>query len=292
MPNFGKSSFLLCIVIILLALCFCTFAGVDSFDTTPKNKPMSKPPKVAEPKGSGGMVRISSGTFMMGCLQEDSACENDEKPAHQVTVNSFWMDRTEVTNADYQKCVSAKACSGIDETSCMKFEGSTYKRGGSLDQRFIAVNLPVVCVSWEQARQYCQWAGKRLPTEAEWEYAARAGTTTKYGCGDDPSCLNATSWFAGNSENITHAVAQKQPNDWGLYDMLGNAWEWTADWYSADYYSFSPSDNPKGHLSGSSRALRGGSWIRNFNDLRISNRGLNSPSEGFNGIGFRCARDS
>jgi formylglycine-generating enzyme required for sulfatase activity len=171
-------------------------------------------------------VPIPGGTFQMGCSTGDYECDEDEFPRHSVTLSGFEMLETEVTQAQFE--------------AVMKWDPScNYGGGGGADS-------PVECVDWFRAKDYCEAIGGRLPTEAEWEYAARGGTTTKYYCGDAPECLNDIAWYDENSSVIKQPVRKKWPNAYGLYDMLGNVMEWTNDWYYSDYYYFSPSSNPQG----------------------------------------------
>jgi len=223
------------------------------------------------PAGPAGMVQILGGSFMMGCSPGDKECKDDEQPPHQVAINTFWMDAAEVTNAQYQQCVGAGKC-----------KSSKYAN----DAKWNEADQPVVGVDWNDANDYCQWAGKRLPTEAEWEYAACGGAIgPRYGN------VNSIAWYTNNSGNATHAVKQKEPNAYGLYDMLGNAWEWCADWYDGKYYSSSNSKNPKGPGSGTSRVVRGGSWYNNSGHARTSKRYSLDPAERYFHLGLRCSRD-
>ena len=237
------------------------------------------------PKDGLTYVWIPPGSFQMGCSPADSGCDGDEKPAHTVTITrGFWMGQTEVTQAAYQRVVG---------TNPSTFRG---------DRR------PAEQVSWDDANAYCAAVGMRLPREAEWEYAARAGRrASRYGH------LDAIAWYADNSGkqridstalwqsdrsnyftkvvangNRTHEVGQKQPNAWGLYDMLGNVWEWVADWYDANYYSQSPSQRPSGPSSGQERTLRGGSWLDLARFSRVSNRLRSAPGNRNGIVGFRC----
>jgi formylglycine-generating enzyme required for sulfatase activity len=208
-----------------------------------------------------GMVFVEGGTFQMGSNSGDS----DEKPVHTVTVSSFYMDKTEVTQAEYRKVMGKNPSyySGCDD-------------------------CPVEKVSWHDANEYAKKVGKRLPTEAEWEYAARGGNKSKGYRYSGSNGIDAVGWYDGNSGYKTHPVAQKQPNELGLYDMSGNVWEWCSDWYSDSYYRSSPKNDPQGPNSGSRRVLRGGSWSINDVDCRVANRGRRGPDYGDVSIGFRC----
>ncbi len=200
---------------------------------------------------------------MMGCSPGDSECGPEEMPAVRVTVNAFWMDAKLVTQAQHQKAIGANPShfSGCPE-------------------------CPVEMVSWDDAQRHCAKLGKRLPTEAEWELAARGGTTgARYGD------LDAVAWYEDNSEGKTHPVGQKKPNGYGLYDMLGNVWEWCADWYGDHYDGSSPALNPKGPASGRAHVLRGGSWSDIAKDIRASDRAWGIPTFRGDDSGFRCVRE-
>lgn len=228
-----------------------------------------------EALGEQGMVKIPAGDFMMGCSPKDYDCVGHvEDPAHNVTVSEFWMDETEVTVAAYRKCLEAGKCTAPSESPFCNWN----KPGRD--------GHPVNCVRWEQARDYCEWAGKRLPTEAEWEKAARGGTTTaRYGEMDE------VCWHSNNASGSTHEVGKKKPNAFGLYDMLGNVAEWCADAYQFNYYQSSPAKDPKGPGSedGEGRVIRGGYFSDTKNTMRVSERQnhLNDFA-----VGFRCARNA
>jgi len=207
----------------------------------------------------------------MGCSAGDGDyCSDREKPAHAVTLSSFKMLETEVTESQYSAVMG-------ENPSC------NYNTVGG-------PNNPVECVTWIQAKEFCEAIGGRLPTEAEWEYAARGGTTTRYYCGDSASCLGGIEWYSSNSEAKKNDVKGKTANAYGMYDMLGNVKEWTADWYDEGYYSVSPSDDPLGPASGSDRVIRGGFFISGDADLRVSYRGYFDPSYSNDRVGLRCAR--
>ena len=204
-------------------------------------------------------VWIPPGTFQMGCSVGDADCIDGEKPAHEVTImKGFWMGQTPVTQEAYQRVI------------------------GSNPSHFKGAQLPVETVNWNDAQSYCLAAGMRLPTEAEWEYAARGGSTgSRYGD------LDRIAWYNGNSEKTTHAVGQKHANAFGLYDMLGNVWQWVADWH-AEYPAGTQRD-PTGPASGQYRVLRGGSWDVIPWSARASFRNSLGPVLRLDVIGLRCA---
>lgn len=207
-------------------------------------------------------VLIPSGTFQMGSNDSDS-----EKPVHEVAVNSFLISKFEVTQGVWQKVIGSNP--------------SKFKKGD---------NYPVEQVSWDDCQEFCKKAELRLPTEAEWEYATRAGTTTKYYWGDKDD--GDYMWCAANSGSTTHPVGEKKPNGFGLYDISGNVWEWCQDWYEEGYYKNSPKDNPQGPSEGQDRVLRGGSWGTNGVNCRSGVRAWGVPSGRYNLMfGFRCVRD-
>ena len=212
-----------------------------------------------------GMVPIPAGSFMMGCVPGDSECEDDEKPQHRVTVNSFYMEKYEVTQAQYEKV--------------MVTNPSHFKDCGA--------NCPVESVSWNDAKAYCEKVGQRLPTEAEWEYAVRGGKDGEKFYSE----VGRIAWYSSNSGSKTHPVGQMLVNGYGLYDMTGNVWEWCSDWYDKKYYSSNPTNNPQGPGSGKYRVLRGGGWSYTTGSLRASYRDRLTPANGLNDGGFRCVRD-
>ncbi len=247
-------------------------------------------------------VRIPPGSFRMGCSPGDSQCDADEKPAHSVTLTKgFWMGQTEVTVGAYKRFAQATGRAMPPEPDV---------GGRSLNPGWKDELPPMSVVSWQDAAAYCGWAGGRLPTEAEWEYAARAGAVgPRYGE------LDAIAWYADNSgkeridaqriweqnlatfvprlrqnQNRPHAVGQKQPNGWGLYDMLGNVDEWVADWYGEDYHGVSNSPDPQGPQGGEFRVVRGGCWVNLPSFLRVSSRTF-QPGGTYKFQGLRCARE-
>ena len=215
-------------------------------------------------------VWIPAGTFQMGCSPGDSQCEDNEKPPHQVTITKgFWLGQTEVTVGAYKRFAPATG---------RQMPGAPTFNSGWLND-----SMPIVNVSWNDAHDYCMWAGGRLPTEGEWEYAARGGSKdARYGS------LDEVAWYDANSGKQTHPVGEKRPNGFGLYDVLGNVYEWVNDWYDEKYYQNSPSQDPSGPLSGQERVFRGGSLISTPGDNRVSSRVRNHPDLWFSSGGFRC----
>ena len=241
------------------------------------------------------MVLVPAGKFWMGCSARDSICQKDEKPGRKVYLDAFEIDRTEVTVAQYRACVRAGKCSKPDESECYVWAGSAWKKGAELSAAFKRDDHPVVCVNWNDATAYCGWAGKKLPTEAQWEKAARGTDGRVYPWGDDKaSCRYAVMDDGGKGCGTggTMAVGSKPSgaSPSGAFDMAGNVWEWTADWYGDSYYRNGPTKNPSGASGGSYRVLRGGSWNYNAAFLRTSNRDGFAPGNRSDYLGFRCAR--
>ena len=225
------------------------------------------------------MVVVPAGSFRMGDLNGGGA--DDEKPVHTVTIGeAFAVGKYEVTFAEWDACVAAGGCNG--------------RR--SVDAGWGRSRRPVINVSWDDAKRYVSWLSSRtgrryrLLSEAEWEYAARAGTTTKWSCGSSEGCLNAVAWYSANSGNRTFPVGAKVANAFGLYDMHGNVWEWVEDCWT-DSYAGAPSGGwawTSGDCSG--HVLRGGSWLIEPGKVRSANRNRIITGDRGYSIGFRIAR--
>lgn len=230
-----------------------------------------------EPQTPHGMIFVEGGCFQMGDIFVEG--ELDEKPVHEVCLDDFFIDSHEITQMEYEK---------VMEENPSRFRGDSN---------------PVEKVPWKDANNFCEKVGKRLPTEAEWEYAARErGKNVRFGTGTDIIESDIVNFDArakldleysevGKFIGRTLPVGSFKPNALGLYDMSGNVWEWVADWYGGQYYSISPRNNPKGPPSGEIRVLRGGSWNDNARNLRNTYRGWSNP-RWITLNGFRCARDS
>jgi serine/threonine-protein kinase len=229
------------------------------------------------------MRLVPAGEFSMG--SEDGGV--DERPVHPVYLDAFYMDKYEVTNAMYAACAAAGACTPPHDTS--SYSHASYYGNAAFD------NYPVIRVDWNQAKTYCEWRGARLPTEAEWEKAARGTDGRTYPWGNNaPTCSPANFHGYGKSDCIGDIVEVGSYPDgvspYGIYDLAGNVWEWVADWYNEHYYAHSPSRNPSGPESGKYRVLRGGSWHSYEYLLRASYRYRAAPDFWAFNIGFRCSR--
>ena len=234
------------------------------------------------------MVLIPAGSFQMG----SNDGELDEEPVHTVSISEFWMDKYEVTNGEYRKCVDSGSCRAPESVK------SSTRRSYYSDSRFD--NYPVIYIDWNQAKAYCEWKGGRLPTEAEWEYSARGGLEgTRYPNGDNINCSDANycrSSFCnqckgyGGKDDDTHPVENYAANGYGLYDMAGNVWEWVSDWYDEKYYENRSSQDPQGPGSGTTRVVRSGSWYYDTDKVRASHRFGDYPTLRAHGLGFRCVR--
>ena len=267
-------------------------AGCQKNDTSvPASEPSPAAAKVLTTPSGITMVSIPAGEYVMG----DDNGDADEKPAHKVRVSAFHMDTHEVTQKNYEAIMKANPS---------KAKGP---------------DRPVEQVDWLHAALYCNArslkeglkpcydtktlacdftaGGYRLPTEAEWEYACRAGTREPYSCGSDPAKLKACAWFKANAEQTTHPVGQKSPNPWGLYDMHGNVAEWCHDVYDESYYPKAENADPHGPPAGDKRVLRGGSWRSGEEGCRSSARNSETPRFadacfGSDGYGFRCVKNA
>jgi len=269
--------------------------------------------KVIKGKDGAEMVLIPAGEFQMGSNYQLPS----EDPVNTIYLDAFYMDKYEVTNAQYRRFVEEtdhKAPEGwyLLNTDMHKGYISGELRSGFKpwsDENFNGDNQPVVCVDWEDAKAYAEWAGKRLPTSAEWEKAARGGLVGKeYVWGNDPippkgagnladmsarKIFLRIDFFVGYDDGYSYTapVGRFEPNGYGLYDMAGNVNEWCADWYDSNYYANAPKQNPKGPESGGTRSVRGGAWCSFPSYARVGFRWDLPPNDTYDSQGFRCVSD-
>ena len=251
-----------------------TITPTENF--TPTTTPMSI--EIKDDKGVS-MMLVPAGEFTMG--SEDGI--SNEQPVHKVYQDAFFMDKYEVTNVHYRACVDSGTCTPPKQTGLIDRPGYY----GNLEFN----DYPVIYINWNQANTYCKWRGGGLPTEAQWEKAARGTDARTYPWGEGLDCDRASAWAGyGGCSNTTVKVGSYESgkSPYGAYDMAGNVQEWVADWYGADYYNNSPTSNPLGPNLGQYRVLRGGSFI---GDVRSSYRNFSIPTYIQSDTGFRCAKD-
>ncbi len=274
---------------IMLLVTLASFEGCKRKAPEGTAKPPSPAPTESKADAAEEMVLVPTGKFIMG-----DETQVDATP-HEVSVSSFYMDKNLVTQEQYQKVM------------------------GENPSRWKGAKNPVEQMRWSDAARYCnarskaeglepcynlqtwecnfQANGYRLPTEAEWEYACRAGTTTAYSFGNDPSKLGDYAWFDKNSGGKPQPVGRKPSNAWGLYDMHGNVWEWCNDFYQVDYYQQSPKEDPRGPKTGETKVVRGGAWKFSAETCRSGYRYNENPGYadvcfGYDIYGFRCVKNA
>lgn len=239
------------------------------------------------------MVYVPAGTFLMGSTSDDPDANADEFPQHEVYLDAFWIDRTEVTNAMYAVFLNLKGNQLEDGKTWLDADDGDARiklSGGEWQAQSGYENHPVGEVTWYGAEAYCEWAGRRLPTEAEWEKAARGDDGRTYPWGEGIDCDHAQ-YNACPGDTIPVGSKTSGISPYGALDMAGNVWEWVADRYYTDYYEESPRENPLGPISGGYRVLRGGLWFSPPSHVRASDRGRLNPKEAYIYAGFRCATE-
>jgi sulfatase modifying factor 1 len=269
-------------------------------ESTRPGRPVAPEPKPALPE----MIRIERTTFQMGSQFGDV----NAQPAHSVTVDAFALAKVPVTVAQFAAFVTATGYRTLAEQeggSSRVWEAGKWVFGRGLSWRHDAAgqlrrdserNHPVIHVCWSDARAYCQWLSQvtgrtyRLPTEAEWECAARGGSPSRHHGYSGSDSLDEVGWYADNSQQRTRAVGLRKANELGFFDLSGNVWEWCGDWYDVDYYKGSPALNPQGPATGTSRVVRGGSWHSGAAACRPVHRFFLLPADRAANVGFRPAR--
>ncbi len=276
-------------ILILVMGLLSSLGGESPFSVpTPTNVDFanitSSSPLSAEIKDAKGvsMALVSAGEFTMG---HEWFYASNEKPEHQIYLDAFYIDKYEVTNALYKACVEAGGCT-LPQNSSSNTRSSYYDNS-EFD------NYPVVYVDWSQSKAYCEWRGASLPTEAQWEKAARGADERTYPWGEGSDCDKANYSSCKSDDTAPVGSYENGKSPYGIYDLSGNVWEWVADWYDSNYYANSPSANPLGPTSGQYRILRGGaSGTYNYYGPTSYARNKYSQEFGSFNIGFRCARDA
>ena len=302
--------------IFILVILFCTACLQSSALSTPASTVTPTPtntPGPAEctkigqiwtsPLDGVTLVCVPAGEFLMGAAQDDLLAEDNEKPQHQVYLDAYWIDSTETTNINFGKCLAAGACHPkVYETSASSYIPYSIHPDYQ--------NYPALLYESIPAAEYCQWAGRRLPTEAEWEKAARGVDARLYPWGNDPLDCTRANYFGCNTDlnedpsaprcgyssycrtrPVTDYISGASP--YSALNMAGNVWEWVSDWYQADYYSNSPINNPTGPLTGDFRVIRGGGAKGLTQELRTTERVSGTPRHNMDGqVGFRCAMNA
>ncbi len=303
---------LLTVVVFLMTACSVLGQAqptpIDLPAASPTDAPAAQPVQATEKPAQGslgdertvkasGMIQVfvPDGKFNMGGYDPDA--QPDEKPGRTVSISAFWMDKVEVTNAMYTLCVNAGVCKPPREIKSAT-RPSYFNNPDFAD-------YPVIYISWNDADAYCKWVGGRLPTEAEWEYAARGGDYRIYPWGDNAPDKTLANF---NYESGDTSRVGSYPNGasaFGVLDMAGNVWEWVSDYYNPAYYASAPAENPQGpeqySVNGPRKVLRGGSWADGYKELRLANRGYllaqnlqaDPQSQSYQGefndhTGFRC----
>jgi formylglycine-generating enzyme required for sulfatase activity len=256
--------------------------------------PLAAPPAA---KNNPELLFVPAGCYQMGDNFGDGYF--NEKPAHEVCITDFFIGKYDITREEFAlfATVTGYKTDAEQGDGCYIYDGIAWRKESSANWRNPGFNQadshPAVCISWNDAIAYAHWLSQttgrtyRLPSEAEWEYAARSkGKIERFAGGNDPDKL---AWHAGNADEQTHPVGQKQPNGLGLYDMSGNVWQWTADWYDPNSYRKVPSNNQAGPNSGTQKVFRGGSWFQDPRGLRTSYRDFYFPHFSSSYLGFRLA---
>ena len=258
--------------LMLAATCVSfTACGGDDDDEKGDDTPKFQNQTITVDGVSFKMIAVEGGTFLMGSPESDTEAYDDEKPQHEVTLSNYYIGETEVTQELWETVM------------------------GSNPSKFKGPKLPVENVSWKDCQAFIgklnAQTGKtfRLPTEAEWEYAARGGKKSKGYTYSGSNTIDDVAWYVDNSGATTHEVGKKRANELGIYDMSGNVWEWCQDWYGETYYEKSSTTDPQGPASGTYRVLRGGSWTSFARYCRVASRGRVSPGYRDCDLGFRLA---
>jgi len=246
---------------------------------------------VAENIFPGEKVAVAGGTFTMG--SPNGTGGTNEQPEHSVTLSAFSISKYEITNAQYATFMNDIGANingsfnGVEYLDMVGTDIQISHTSGSFIADAGKENNPVIEVTWFGAKAYAEHYGGRLPTEAEWEFAAKGGNSSSGYTYSGSNTIDDVAWYTSNSGGATHPVSTKSANELGLHDMTGNVWEWTNDWYDANYYSSSPNNDPQGPATGTGRVIRGGSWFSFASSCRIARRNDDNPTLTSRFLGFR-----
>jgi formylglycine-generating enzyme required for sulfatase activity len=279
-------------------------AGVTP-EPAPIPMPLATPAISVAAKDGMKLVYVPAGKFLMGSTADDPYARDDEKPPHMADLDAFWIDRTEVTNEMFARFVAVAGYktraekignSTVFNPSTAKWERVTganwqHPSGSGSDLTGLEQH-PVVHVTWDDADAYCQWAGRRLPTEAEWEKAARGTDGRLYPWGNSRPTDKLSNFGMNVGSTMSVGSYPDGMSPYGALDMSGNVWEWVADYHSEEYYRASPPRNPQGPSSGIDRIMRGGSWYMEAGNIRAAYRGWDDQTDMNVHVGFRCARSA
>ncbi|HVN54396.1 MAG TPA: SUMF1/EgtB/PvdO family nonheme iron enzyme [Anaerolineaceae bacterium] len=288
-------------ILLVLLLAACSPQRTVLIPAAPTSSPAPALPAASQPAPAcakigesrvsprDGMLQlcVPAGEFLMGSNDRDTQAQPDERPQHTISLDAFWIDQTEVTNAMYSACVQAKACHERTYSPYVWGVDSRTRKNYFTDPQFR--DYPVILLDADEAQAYCRWAGRHLPSEAQWEKAARGTDGRTYPWGEGIDCRRAN--YSGCARDTSAVSAHPDgASPYGALDQAGNLWEWTADWYEPGYYAQSPARNPTGPAQGKYRTLRGGSWGEFAPSLRAANRASGAPQHSMDGaVGFRCA---
>ncbi|MFC2139212.1 formylglycine-generating enzyme family protein [Bacteroidota bacterium] len=240
------------------------------------------------------MIFVEGGSFNMG----NSRGEENAKPLHYVYLSSFYIDKYEVTNSEYVQFLNSNEFSDEEiaeiitvRDTAREYGTKIYKNGDTFVVEPGFESFPVTNVSWQGAQSYARWAGKRLPTEAEWEFAARGGVNRESFSHSGSDNIEGVAWYSENSDNKLKAVGLKAPNSLGIHDMSGNVWEWCFDYYDEEFYRSAKQNNPRGPAMGTERVIRGGSYTNTYEICDVTKRSRKQPSIKMYVLGFRCVKN-
>jgi len=295
------ASYLISLTTVLVAACTPTVSqptapvNLPTATTTPAATPQGQPPECTatgqtwvSPKDGAVLVCVPAGEFLMGAAPEDDLAASDERPQHTVYLSAYWIDRLEISNAQFAQCVQAGACHQRRYSPYLWGVSSHTRKDYFVDP--VYAGYPVIMLDGDEAHAYCQWAGRQLPTEAQWEKAARGNDGRLFPWGNEKTDCQRANYLGCENDTSASDSHPTGASPYGVLNMSGNVWEWVADRYEPEYYATAPAHDPVGPESNAPRGLRGGGWNSLSEELRLSARSSGEPKHATDGaIGFRCA---